>query len=142
MMSDLVVAADDTRFSFPEAKVGVFGGMAAGLVARIPQKIAIEFLMLGEPMSAARAYEVGMINRVVSRAELDTTAIGMATTLAGMAPKVLASIKRWTARTTPRAPSEIFSVEAAVVADMMASDDFKEGVASFRERRAARFTGR
>ena len=141
MMSDLVVSADDTRFSFPEAKVGVFGGMAAGLVARIPQKVAIEFLMLGEPMSAARAYEVGMINRVVPRAELDSTAFAMATALAAMAPKVLAAIKRWTAKTTPRAPAETVSVEAAVIADMLASNDFKEGVASFKERRAARFTG-
>jgi len=141
MMCDLAVAADDARFSFPEARVGVFGGMAAGLVARIPQKVAIEFLMLGEPMSAARAYEVGMINRVVPRAELDSTAMQMATTVAGMAPKVLAAMKRWTAQTTPRAPAEIFSVEAAVVGAMMASNDLKEGIASFKERRSAQFTG-
>ena len=142
MMSDLVIAADDTRFSFPEAKVGVFGGVGAALVARIPQKVAIEFLMMGEPMSARRAYEVGMVNRVVPRAELDDTAIQVATTLAGMAPKVLAAIKRWAAQTTPKAPSEVFSVEAALVAEMNASEDFREGVASFKEKRPARFTGR
>lgn len=142
MMTDLVVCADDCRFSFPEAKVGIFGGIAAGLVARIPQKVAIEFLMMGEPMSARRAYEVGMVNRVVPRAELDDTAIQMATTLAGMAPQVLAAIKRWTAQTTPKAPSEIFSVEAALVGAMSASADAKEGIASFKEKRAPRFTGK
>lgn len=141
MMSDLIVAADDTRFSFPEARVGVFGGVAAALVVRIPQKVAVEFLMLGEPMTAQRAYDVGMVNRVVARDALLETAMGMARSLRAMAPKVLASIKRWTAQTLPKAPAEVFSVEAAVVADMMASEDFKEGIASFRERRPARFTG-
>ncbi|WP_342133368.1 enoyl-CoA hydratase/isomerase family protein [Hydrogenophaga sp. OTU3427] len=141
MMSDLIVCADDTRFSYPEARVGVFGGVAAGLVARIPQKVAMEFLMMGEPMSAQRAYDVGMVNRVVPRAELDTTALQMAQTLAQMAPRVLSAIKRWTAQTTPRAPAETFSVESALVGAMMGSTDFQEGMASFRERRAPRFTG-
>lgn len=141
MMTDIVVAADDARFSFPEAKVGVFGGVGAALVARIPQKVAVEFLMMGEPMGARRAYEVGMVNRVVPRDKLDDTALQMATTLAAMAPKVLAAIKRWTAQTTPKAPAEMFNVEAGLVAEMAASDDLKEGVASFREKRPPRFTG-
>lgn len=142
MMSDLAVAADDARFSFPEGRIGVFGGLTAGLVARIPQKIAIEFLMLGEPMLAPRAYEVGMVNRVVPRAELDAATLAMAGTLAGMAPKVLSSIKRWTAQTLPRAPAESFYAEVAVINDMAASEDFREGATAFRERRAPRFTGR
>ncbi|MCZ4311945.1 enoyl-CoA hydratase/isomerase family protein [Comamonadaceae bacterium G21597-S1] len=142
MLTDMVIAADDTRFSFPEARVGVFGGVGAALAGRIPQKVAIEFLMLGEPMHARRAYEVGMVNRVVPRTELDATALEIATALSGMAPKVLAAIKRWTAQVTPKAPAEVFAVEAGLVAEMAASDDFREGMASFREKRAPRFTGR
>jgi enoyl-CoA hydratase/carnithine racemase len=141
MMSDLIVAADDTKFSFPEARVGVFGGVAAALVVRVPQKVAVEFLMLGQPMPAQRAYEVGMVNRVVPRHALQETALEMARSLRGMAPKVLAAIKHWTGQTLPKAPAEVFSVEAGRVAEMMASHDFQEGMASFRERRPARFTG-
>jgi enoyl-CoA hydratase/carnithine racemase len=141
MMCDLVVCADDARLLFPEAKVGLFTGIAVGLVARIPQKVATEFLMLGEPMAAQRAYEVGMVNRVVPRAELDGAAMAMATQLAGMAPQVLSAIKRWSAATTPKAPAENFQVDAALVSDMLASEDFAEGRAAFREKRAPRFTG-
>ena len=65
MMSDLLVAADNAKFSYPEGKVGITGGMIAGLAARIPHKIAMEMMLLGEPMDAARAYAVGLANRVV-----------------------------------------------------------------------------
>ena len=50
MMCDLLVAADTARFSYPEGKVGITGGMIAGLAARIPHKVAMEMMLLGEPM--------------------------------------------------------------------------------------------
>src|SRR5207248_6135857 len=65
MMCDLLIAAQNARFSYPEGKVGITGGMIAGLAARIPHKIAMELMLLGEPISAERAYEVGLANRVV-----------------------------------------------------------------------------
>lgn len=142
MMCDLVICADDCKLLFPEAKVGLFTGIAVGLVARIPQKVATEFLMLGEPMAALRAYEVGMVNRVVPRAGLDAAALQMASQLAGMAPQVLSAIKRWSAATTPKAPAETFQVDAALVSDMFNSEDFAEGRNAFREKRAPRFSGR
>src|ERR1700736_1808622 len=65
MMCDLLVAAESARFSYPEGKVGITGGMIAGLAARIPHKIAMEMMLLGEPIGAARAYAVGLANRIV-----------------------------------------------------------------------------
>lgn len=141
MMTDMIIAADDSRYSFPEARIGVFGGVGAALAGRIPQKVAVEFLMLGEPMDAHRAHAVGMINRVVPTSQLDQTSIAVARSLASMSPKVMAAIKRWTSHVTPRAPAEVFSVEAALVAEMAGSADFKEGVAAFKDKRAPRFTG-
>src|SRR5579859_1404649 len=52
MMCDLLVAAENARFSYPEGKVGITGGMIAGLAARIPHKIAMEIMLLGEPLDA------------------------------------------------------------------------------------------
>jgi len=59
MMRDLCVVDETAHFMFPEAKIGLFGGITAGLVSRIPHKVAVEFLMLGDPLPAQRAYEVG-----------------------------------------------------------------------------------
>src|SRR5215218_7839900 len=64
MMCDLLVAAENARFSYPEGKVGITGGMIAGLAARIPHKIAMEIMLLGEPIDARRAYEAGLANRI------------------------------------------------------------------------------
>src|SRR5205814_9451910 len=65
MMCDLLVAAQNARFSYPEGKVGITGGMIAGLAARIPHKLAMEMMLLGEPIGAKRAYQFGLANRGV-----------------------------------------------------------------------------
>ena len=65
-MCDLVVAAENTVFKYPEAQVGFTGGLIASAVARLPHKIAMEFMLLGEDLTAQRAYDVGMVNAVVA----------------------------------------------------------------------------
>src|ERR1700681_3110671 len=52
MMCDLLVASESARFSYPEGKVGITGGMIAGLAARIPHKVAMEIMLVGEPIGA------------------------------------------------------------------------------------------
>ena len=69
-MCDLMIAADNARFTYPEVKVGFSGGLITNLVTRIPHKIAMELLLLGETIDAKRAYEVGYVNKVVPVANL------------------------------------------------------------------------
>ena len=64
-MCDLVVASENTVFKYPEAQVGFTGGLVASAAARLPHKIAMEFMLLGQDLGAKRAYEVGMVNKVV-----------------------------------------------------------------------------
>src|SRR3984957_14532760 len=95
MMCDLLVAADTARFSYPEGKVGITGGMIAGLAARIPNKVAMEVMLVGEPMAAQRAYEVGLANFIVSSGSEIEEAVAMAEKIVDLAPLALAAMKRF-----------------------------------------------
>src|SRR5947209_9613412 len=89
MMCDLLVAAENARFSYPEGKVGITGGMIAGLAARIPHKVAMELMLLGDPISAERAYAVGLANRVVPDGGEVEEAVAMAEKIVDLAPLAL-----------------------------------------------------
>jgi enoyl-CoA hydratase len=143
MMCDLLVAAESARFSYPEGKVGITGGMIAGLAARIPHKIAMELMLLGEPITARRAYEAGLANRVVLDGSEIEEAIAMAHKIVDLAPLALAAMKRFvTDHILPKGPSELaarFGAELAAVRD---SEDAAEGVRAFKERRKPQYKGR
>ncbi len=79
---DMIVAADDAYFTDPVVSMGVPGVEYFAHAFEMPSRVAREFLMLGERMNAARAYEVGMVNRVVPRDSLMEVAMGMADKLA------------------------------------------------------------
>jgi enoyl-CoA hydratase len=141
-MSDLCIAADDARFIFPEAKVGFTGALIAGLAARIPHKVAMELMLLGEPLSAQRAYEVGMVNKLVPAAELRNAALEYAQRLAANAPMVLSLLKEFVGQVLPKGPAEQAAYGRFAIQRVRGSEDAKEGVASFKEKRKPRFTGR
>ena len=108
MMCDLLVAADTARFSYPEGKIGITGGMIAGLAARIPHKVAMEMMLLGEPMAAARAYEVGLANRLVAAGGEVAEAMAMAEKIVDLAPLALAAMKRFVNDgVLPKGPAEL-----------------------------------
>ncbi|MEW2573906.1 enoyl-CoA hydratase/isomerase family protein [Streptomyces sp. NPDC047070] len=139
--SDLVVATETARFAYPEGRVGAFGGLASGIVARVPQKVAAEFLMLGEPMPAARAYDVGMINAVVAPGEHTATAMAWARKLAAAAPLVIKTAKTLIDQHIGQTAVEQHVRTARLLGRVTASDDLQEGLAAFRERREPRFSG-
>ena len=143
MMCDLLVAADDAKFSYPEGKVGITGGMIAGLAARIPHKIAMEMMLVGEPIGAERAYQAGLANKIVANGGEVEAAVAYAEKIVDLAPLALATMKRFVNDgVLPKGPAELAARFGAELAAVRNSADAEEGVRAFKERRKPRYHGR
>lgn len=140
-MADILICADDAKFSYPEVKVGFSGGLIATLAARIPHKVAMELLLVGDTIDAQRAYEVGYANAVVPAAELEATARDWAMRIAATAPLPSRMLKRFVGQTVPQGPTERAGIARAQVEQVNASADWEEGRAAFFDKREPRFTG-
>ena len=139
---DLCVVAESAKFSYPEAKIGFTGGLITSLAARIPHKIAMELILVGDRMSAQRAYEVGLVNRVVPREILLETAMEFAGKLAANSPLVVQTLKQFVDRTLPRGPSEAVAYARQMTERTYTSEDLKEGLSAFADKRTPDFKGR
>jgi 1,4-dihydroxy-2-naphthoyl-CoA synthase len=143
MMADLAVCGSKAKFYYPEAKIGLTGGMIAALPSRIPHKIAMELMLLCRVVDAARAERVGLVNEVVAEGEALAKAIEWGKEMAGFAPMVTGTLKRMVLdEILPRGPSEQWALHGARLAGIRSSEDFQEGGAAFREKRSPVFRGR
>jgi len=142
-MCDLLVVADNAKFSYPEAKLGLTHGMIATLAGRLPHKVAMEIILLGTTIEAQRAYDIGFANRVVPTGQQVQAALEMASELAVMAPLVLKTLKRFVVDSVlPISPSEQFARAKRDLEVVAKSDDFQEGLAAFEQKRPPVFQGR
>jgi crotonobetainyl-CoA hydratase len=147
LASDLVVATDTATFGLPEVRRGIYAG-AGGvfrLPAQVPRKVAMEMILTGEPISAQRALELGLVNRVVPQDQVVDTALRLAEAICANAPLAVQASKRIaygilggqvTAEDDSWAQSE---AEGKI---LMPSADAKEGPLAFAEKRAPRWQGR
>ena len=141
-MCDLVVAADNTRFKYPEAQLGFTGGLIASAVARIPHKVAMEFMLLGEDFDAHRALAAGMVNKVVPTGEEEEQAHAWANILAQSAPLVVQGLKEFSMATLNKSPAEAGAIARDHLLDIKFSDDGAEGRKAVGEKRTPQFTGK
>ena len=139
---DLCVAADHARFAITEAKVGRGAPWAAPLPWLIPPRVAMQILLTGDPIDAARAREIGLVNEVVPAAELAATAQSLAERIAANAPLSVAAARK-TVRLIAEHPLEEAYQEAERLWEpVYLSEDAQEGPAAFRDKRPPAWKGR
>ena len=143
MMCDLLVAADNAKFSYPEAALGFTGGLIASLAARIPHKVAMEMLLLCRTLDARRAYEVGFANEVVPVGQQVIRALALAREMTAFSPMVLRTLKRFVNDgVMPQGPSERMARANRDLAMVRDSEDAREAKLAFAQKRKPQFTGR
>ena len=142
-LCDLAVATENADFFYPEAQLGFCGGLIASCAARIPHKIAMEFMLTGKHFDARRAYEVGMVNKVVANGRHIDGAMEYAGILRDSAPIVVGMLKRFVrGAVVPKGPAEQAAIARRDLLAVRRSEDQQEGGRAFREKRKPVFTGR
>ena len=145
---DLLIAADHTEFAMPELPLGILpdSGGIQRIPRRLPYNIAAELLLLGRRMSAQEAKHYGMLNAVVPQDRLMETARDWADKIAGGAPLTIQALKEALKAIEGKSIREGFDVirsgKLPTYERALLSDDAKEGVRAFSERRPAVFKGR
>lgn len=144
MQADLRIAAVDSEFGIPAARLGIAYGfdMVQKLVQLVGPAHARMMLYTGQRIDAAEAQRIGLVNRVVADEELSDAVLEIARTLADNAPLSLLAMKRGVSESL-RAPQErdMPALEAAIAA-CFDSQDYREGRTAFREKRSPKFEGR
>ncbi len=139
---DLAVSASGARFATPGVNIGLFCSTPMVALSRaVPRKAALEMLLLGEPIDAAEALRIGLVNRVVPEAELEGAVRAMAARIASKAPRVLAIGKAAFAAQAELGLEEAYAHAAAVMTRNMMMADAAEGIDAFLTKRAPRWEG-
>ena len=141
---DLVVAVPGARFGLPEVKRGLVAS-AGGLYRlprALPSAVAHEMILTGEPISAERAHQLGMVNGLAAPDQLMAQAQALAARITANAPVAVRASLGVARRAMDLTDAELRTLSAQAQAQVMASEDFKEGPRAFIEKRAPRWTGR
>jgi enoyl-CoA hydratase/3-hydroxyacyl-CoA dehydrogenase len=140
MACDFRIAAESATFGQPEINLGIIPGF--GGTQRLPRLVgtakALEMNLIGDPISAEEAYELGLANRIVADHELLDTALAWARKLARQAPLSIQEIKRVSGAGDLDAGIE---AEKEGFAAVFASEDAKEGIGAFLGKRTPKFKG-
>ncbi len=140
---DLVVASSSARFGIPEVTRGLVAG-AGGLVRlprKIPRQIALQYALTGEHFTADDAHRWGLVNRVCGEGEALANALELANAILANAPLAVQMTKRIVAESASWGEEESWDRQRALVDEVLATDDAREGALAFSEKRPPRWTG-
>ncbi len=139
---DLCVASTNAKFAITEVKVGRGSPWAAPLIHMIPQRIMMEIILTGKPITAQRAYEIGLVNRLAEPAELMQAAIELATEVLEGAPLSVKAGRETVMLATEMGRSAALQAGRAAHETAYNSDDAQEGPLAFSQKRKPEWKGR
>lgn len=141
---DLIVSAEDAKFGIPEVKRGLVAG-AGGLLRlprQIPSRLAMELALTGDFIDANRAYEIGLINRVVNSGKSLEAARALAITIATNGPLAVRVTKQILVNSPNWHQDEMWQKQQTLMQPIFTSEDAAEGARAFAEKRAPAWKGR
>jgi enoyl-CoA hydratase len=138
---DLCVASTNAKFAITEVKVGRGSPWAAPLIHMIPQRIFMEIVLTGKPITAARAYEIGLVNRLAEPAALMDTALELAREILEGAPLSVKAARETVMLATEMGRSAALQAARAAHELTYNSHDAQEGPRAFAEKRKPEWTG-
>lgn len=142
-MADMAVAADHVAFGLPEVKVGVFPMQVMSLLQHIaPRRLVREWALGGEPFDAATALRAGLLNHVVPAAELDAKVQWLVQRIADKSPTAIRRGKVALRAIESMSFEQAIAYTESQIALLAMTDDAREGLAAFNEKRRPNWTGR
>lgn len=144
LSTDIRLAAADAQFALPETGVGVVpaGGTLVRLIRQIPYAFAMDLMLRGDRIDAETALRYGLVNRVVEASALHDEALAVAEQLLTKSATALATVKRAVRALADLPEPDAFRLEAVLGQQAFASDDAREGLAAFADRRTPAFPSR
>jgi enoyl-CoA hydratase len=140
---DLIVAKEGVRFGCPEINVGVFPFMISALIYRsVPRAKANELMMTGELITAEEARDLHIVNKVAPAAEFDAAVAGLAGQVASRSPLLMRLGKQALTASRDLPLPDALNYLQGMLALAFTTDDIKEGVAAFRDKREPHWEGR
>lgn len=140
---DLIVAAEGAKFGIPEAKVGLFaaGGGVLRLPQRLPTNVAMEMAITAEPITAERAFQLGLVTRLVEPGATVEQALELARSVARCAPLSVQASRQIVRYVAGRSDDDLWVYQAPLVKQVFRSQDSKEGPRAFAEKRSPKWSG-
>ncbi|TSD93918.1 enoyl-CoA hydratase [Skermania sp. ID1734] len=144
MMCDILIAADNAKFGQPEIKLGVIPGIGGSqrLTRAVGKAKAMDLCLTGRMMDAEEAERAGLVARIVPAAELMDVALDVATQIAGMSLPIVMMAKEAVSRSFETTLTEGVRFERRLFHSTFATEDQKEGMAAFIEKRKPTFSNR
>jgi enoyl-CoA hydratase len=141
---DMIIASETARFGQPEITIGVIPGAGGTqrLVRAVGKSLAMEIILNNRTLSAQEALQFGLVNRVVPADRFLEEAVGLAREIAGRAPLAARAARQLIAEAFEMPLAEGLDRERRVFFDLFATDDRREGMRAFVEKRQPRWTGR